>query len=343
LIAIAIMSGSVTMTRAWPRGQEEHMSFLAASKATPATTAAGAGPAVAYIWEADGGPTYLLDRPTAAAIDPQGNVWVTDGANDRFVIFSPDGVALEAWGRTGSGEGEFNFACRGLRYGGMAFDAAGNMYVADAGNGRIQKFGPNRAFLTSWPSEDIVDSQLLVTGRGNQGVTERQTLCPAAIVVDRQDRVYVSNRNAGAITIFDPDGRPLSAPMGKLVLPQAMALDGDGNIWVVDTTNRVLKFAPDGRHLTEWDRYGTGEGEFTEPLGIAVDAEGRVFVSDLGNRVQIFSSDGRFLADWWSRGVDGEPFNEPVALALDGLGNIYVVEQYGPLVQKFRLLPPLGP
>jgi DNA-binding beta-propeller fold protein YncE len=322
-------------------GRHEDATFLVASEAAPTTTAI-AGPVVEFLWAADGAPAYSLDRPTAAAIDPDGNLWVTDGANDRFVIFSPGGVALEAWGTPGSGDGEFDFECRGLRYGGVAFDADGNIYVADAGNQRIQKFASDRAFLTSWPSDVVAASQLLVTGRGNQGAAEGESLCPAAIAVDRQGRVYVSNRNPGTIAVFDPDGEPLPTGMEGLVLAQSVAIAGDGTIWVADTANRILHFAPNGSRLAEWRRYGSGEGAFIAPLGIAVDAEGRVFVSDQGYRVQIFSPDGQFLAAWWSRGIEGEPFDEPVALVLDGVGNIYVVEQYGPRVQKFRLLSPFA-
>jgi tripartite motif-containing protein 71 len=97
-----------------------------------------------------------LVLPAGAAVDPQGNLWVTDGFNGRFVIFSPEGVVRETWGGRGSDEGEFELHCRGEGYGGVSFDAAGNIFVADAGNGCIQKFDPDRTFLTSWLSEGIV-------------------------------------------------------------------------------------------------------------------------------------------------------------------------------------------
>ena len=47
---------------------------------------------------------------------------------------------MKTWGQTGSGQGQFN----GIR--GLVTDAAGNLYVADAGNKRIQVFDPARAF-----------------------------------------------------------------------------------------------------------------------------------------------------------------------------------------------------
>ena len=342
-VLLTLVGSVVTVAPPGPGRLEEDPAFLPAPSEIPATPASASGPVVAFLWQADGGPEFSLDRPTGAAIDLQGNLWVTDGANDRFVIFSPDGIAQEAWGTPGRGEGEFAFACRGIRYGGVAFDAAGTMYVADAGNQRIQKFGPDRTFLTSWPSAGIVDSQLLVTGRGREDAAEGQPRCPVGLAVDGQGRVYVSDRNARKIEVFDPDGRPLATGTEASMLPEGVALDGDGNLWVADTANRVLKFSPEGNLLAEWDRYGTGDGEFNAPMGMAVDAWGRVFVSDRGQRVQVFSPDGAFLGGWGSPGSEPGQFSDPVGLALDGVGHLYVVEHYGNRVQKFRLLPPLGP
>ena len=54
-----------------------------------------------------------LGNPAHLAIAPDGSIWVADGDNDRFQIFAPDGSLLEAWGTTGSGEGEFDFTTIG--------------------------------------------------------------------------------------------------------------------------------------------------------------------------------------------------------------------------------------
>jgi DNA-binding beta-propeller fold protein YncE len=56
------------------------------------------------------------------------------GPNNRIAKFNKDGNFLKTWGQTGSGQGQFN----GIR--GLASDAAGNLYVADSGNKRIQVF-----------------------------------------------------------------------------------------------------------------------------------------------------------------------------------------------------------
>src|SRR5262245_51818957 len=59
-----------------------------------------------------------------------------------------------AWGTGGTSDGQFSTPK------GIAVDAAGNVYVADSGNHRIQKFAPNGTFLTKWGSQGAGDGQL---------------------------------------------------------------------------------------------------------------------------------------------------------------------------------------
>jgi DNA-binding beta-propeller fold protein YncE len=343
-LLLPLLAGLLALGHGRP-GAAEHVAVLSTSSQASPTPAALAAAVAEFLWQADGAPDAPLINPAGAAVDPQGNLWVTDGFNGWFVIFSPDGDVLETWGSKGSGEGEFDFSCAGEGYGGVAFDAAGNIYVADAGNGRIQKFAPDRAFLTSWRSEagPAVDDTFLATGRGNKGVANPLTLCPAAVALDRQGRVYVSERATKTIVVFDSDGRPLASVTTSSMQPEGLALDSDGNIWVADNYNHVRKFSPDGALLASWDSTGSAAGELNVPMGLAVDAQNRVFVADQGNRVQVFAPDGAFLGSWGSTGSGAGEFIDPVGLALDGAGHIYVIEHSGHRVQKFRVLPPLGP
>jgi DNA-binding beta-propeller fold protein YncE len=74
--------------------------------------------------------------------DRAGNIYVADGfgTNSRIAKFTRDGNFVKSWGQTGSGQGQFN------RIKGIATDAAGNLYVADAGNNRIQVFDGEGTF-----------------------------------------------------------------------------------------------------------------------------------------------------------------------------------------------------
>jgi DNA-binding beta-propeller fold protein YncE len=78
-------------------------------------------------------------RTAGVAWDSAGNIYVADGAgvgvgNARVAKFDKDGHFIKSWGQRGTEPGQFN----SLR--GIALDAKGNVYVADAGNKRIQVF-----------------------------------------------------------------------------------------------------------------------------------------------------------------------------------------------------------
>jgi DNA-binding beta-propeller fold protein YncE len=80
--------------------------------------------------------------PSDVTWDRAGNIYVADGFgnNNRIAKFNKDGDFLKSWGQTGSAQGQFN------KIRGIASDAQGNLYVADAGNNRIQVFDGEGAF-----------------------------------------------------------------------------------------------------------------------------------------------------------------------------------------------------
>jgi len=80
--------------------------------------------------------------PADVTWDRAGNIYVADGfgTNNRIAKFTKDGDFVKTWGQTGSGQGQFN------KIRGIAADAAGNLYVADAGNNRIQVFDGDGTF-----------------------------------------------------------------------------------------------------------------------------------------------------------------------------------------------------
>jgi DNA-binding beta-propeller fold protein YncE len=64
-------------------------------------------------------------------------VYVADSDNNRIQKFSSDGTFITAWGSEGTGNGQFSSPY------GIAIDSAGNVYVSEEGNDRIQVFAPN--------------------------------------------------------------------------------------------------------------------------------------------------------------------------------------------------------
>ena len=83
------------------------------------------------------GPGLFGDQPGGIAVDAQGRMFVTEGPSgtgDRIQVFDADGTFLSSFGSKGTGDGQFGFATS------VALDGHGNVYVADAGANRIEKF-----------------------------------------------------------------------------------------------------------------------------------------------------------------------------------------------------------
>jgi DNA-binding beta-propeller fold protein YncE len=309
----------------------------------PAVLPAAESDPVAFVWQTrgDADPLTRMALPYHLAIDPAGNVWAPDMTSYQFHIVAPDGTIQRAWGSKGHGEGQFNFlnpaAFNQNGSGAAAFDAAGNLYVADPGNFRIQKFGPDLTFLAAWGSKGEGDGQFL-------GLND--------LAIDAQGRILALDELRANVQIFAADGTFLGswghkgAGEGELLTPHGLAIDRAGNVLIADTGNqRVQKFSPDGAFLAAWGGMGTGAGRFRQPDDVAVDARGRIYVTDTSNnRVQILDARGRYLAAWGEQGTAAGDFTSPTGIVLDQAGDIYVAEGGGDWrVQKFRPLPPLAP
>ncbi|MFM8445677.1 MAG: fibronectin type III domain-containing protein [Methylococcus sp.] len=128
---------------------------------------------------------------------------------------------------------------------------------------------------------------------------------------------------------------------GVFNLPKGIAVDGSGNVYVLDTSNhRIQKFNPSGVYQSTIGGYGAADGAFSSPAGLALDSGGNLYVVDNGNsRIQKFTSSGQFLNKWGSSGNGNGQFNFGSAydnIALDSSGNIYVVDSNNNRIQKFK-------
>lgn len=104
--------------------------------------------------------------------------------------------------------------------------------------------------------------------------------------------------------LFDQAGRGRGA--GQFDAPRGIAIDGEGNILIVDTVNtRIQKFDARGTHLWSSGTAGPGPGQFGRvqngpgPTGIAVDEAGFIYVADTWNhRVVKLDPTGKFVTSW---------------------------------------------
>lgn len=256
-----------------------------------------------------------VDNPTNA-------VYVTDTGsfdgvlhqfvNDSIQVFDSQGNFLRNLGTRGSGSGEFSGP------GGIATDAAGDVYVCDTGHSRILKYSPSGDFLK-------------VATEGDSSVD--------GVAVDRNGNIYVPGSYGQfefQVEIFDSAGkytRELTfsepTPVEHYWMPIAVAVDRVGNTYTVDADNDGLRvFNSAGNLLGQWWTYGTGDNQLSKPIGIAIDSVGNVYETGgfdddawiFNDRVRVFGADGKFIRKSVLEGI------QTFELAVDEGGRVYLVE-----------------
>jgi DNA-binding beta-propeller fold protein YncE len=160
------------------------------------------------------------------------------------------------------------------------------------------------------------------------------------VAVDRRGNLYVTDRRAGRVAVFDASGRAAGAFGGSTHLrePTGIAVDGEGNVLVGDSAlHAILKFAPGGELL--W----TARGEGAQPLGsvglIDVDDRGNVYVPDPDHhRIQVFDRNGELVRRFGRHGTGPGEFREPRGTHVDAAtDSVYVADYRNARVQRFDL------
>ena len=138
---------------------------------------------------------------------------------------------------------------------------------------------PDRSFLRQW---------------GGHGSEPGRFARPQDMVIDEQDRLWVTDACNHRVQVFDLEGNllfawgtPGSAP-GELYFPYDLVFDGDGNVYICEYGNhRVQKFTREGESLGCWGHEGREPGELHNPWAVVRDSKGRLHVLDTNNhRVQ---------------------------------------------------------
>jgi DNA-binding beta-propeller fold protein YncE len=191
-------------------------------------------------------------------VDPQGNIWIVDATAHVVYKMSPEGkeiMRLGTKGTSGASRTTFNLPTD------IAFASNGDLYVTDGyGGARVVKFSRDGKYLLEWGKRG--------TGPGEFGL-------PHNVVVDPQDRVYVTDRDNQRIQIFDANGKFLTEWTGTGGV-SGMVMTGDGRI-VTGAVVRDLK----GNVVTKLPDAGAAHGA-------AVDAAGNIYLAQLSGVVQKF-------------------------------------------------------
>jgi uncharacterized protein (TIGR03437 family) len=275
-----------------------------------------------------------IGDPPRVAVDAAGNVYF----GSLHSIFKVDAAGnltrFAGNGRGGyTGDGGAAINAQLLNPIGMAFDAAGSLYVADHDANVVRKIGPDGIIGTA-------------AGAGGQ------LNGPFGVAVDASGNVYVSDTGNQRVVRFAPDGNfNGSVADGLLNGPEGLAIDSGGNLYIADTFNgRMRKVTPDGTvsvvagtgstGLYSGDNNPAVNAALSLPTDVAVDSGGNLFIADFGNS-RIRTVAGGLVAPGIITTVagstngapiaDGEQavnvlLNGPTGVAVDRTGNFYLVE-----------------
>jgi sugar lactone lactonase YvrE len=212
----------------------------------PNSTSATAGTTVAG-GNSPGPAADQLTLPYGVYVDGVGNVYVAEVGNNRIQRFGPNSTSSTAGITIAGGNNYGNAANQLANPYGVYLDGVGNLYVADYGNHRIQRFGPNSTSATAGTT---------VAGGNGSGPAADQLVFPFGVYADGIGNVYVADWGNSRIQFFGPNstsstaGTTLAGGNGdgdgvnQLNGPSGVYIDRVGNLYVADTYNhRIQKFS----------------------------------------------------------------------------------------------------
>src|SRR5262244_1306078 len=166
-----------------------------------------------------------------------------------------------------------------------------------------------------------------------------------AVAVDEDDNVWVFNRGAHPVIVFDKNG-VFKRSWGEGLIRRAhgITIGPDGTIWLTDDLHHTVRqFTPEGKLLLtlgDPDNPSSAHGgkPFNRPTHVAISPRtGDIYVSDgYGNsRVHKYDPKGRLIKSWGEPGTDPGCFNIPHNIATDAGGRVYVADRENSRVQIF--------
>lgn len=260
----------------------------------------------------------ILQRPQAGVVDNEGKrILVTDTSRKAVFVFDQLKGRLDIW-ENATARDPFTAPS------GVALGMAGDAYVADAELGYVTRLNNNgeslgvlgkgvlkrpaglafdaitqQLYVTDVHAHDIkvfsADGQLLRI-LGQRGEAPGEFNFPTYLTL-AQGELYVTDTMNARVQVIDPNSgqskRVISERglnMGNLVRPKGVAVDTEGNVYVVESYHDyLLIFNRNGEFLLPIGGTGAGIGQFYLPAGVWTDASNRIYVADMFNgRVMVF-------------------------------------------------------
>lgn len=209
------------------------------------------------------------------------------------------------FGKSGSGSTEF------LSPTDMDVDGKGNLVVADAGNTRFQVISTTSGSTISMGGEFGMDRMKL------------QSI--AGIGVDKNSGcIWVCDQKGNKIVKYENDGHALIKVTKNMKFPMDVAVDSDGDIYVIMSRNsEIFKYTENGEFIEKVG--GNGKSALIFPTSIQI-FQNTIYVTDFGGkRIVKMKTDGTFIEEIKTKG-EYEEMKGPSGLHIDDEGNMYVLD-----------------
>jgi sugar lactone lactonase YvrE len=346
-----------------------------------------------------GGSGYGTGGDGGAALDAQFRSIValaTDGAGDLFIVDNQACMVREVLAATGkvntvagngtctelAGDGPATSIGMGM-VSGAAVDLSGNVYISESDTCRLRE--------VQAASENLVT----IAGNGScayagdGGPANLATLVgPHSVAVDMAGNLYIADGNfireiaattSGTMTagyiytiagngssgLTGDNGPATSASLGQ---PMGVFVDGNGNVFIADTTNEVIREIAGTNNSSVTAGYiyrvaGTGaqayggdggvatNASLSSPQSVFVDGDGNVVLADMGNHrvrqiagksagtvgageIYTFAGNGYIAYSGDGGPAVGASINEPYGMAIDGLGNLYIADTFNQVIRE---------
>jgi sugar lactone lactonase YvrE len=310
--------------------------------------------------DGSGGVARFRD-PLGIAIDPAGNLVVADTENQTIRKITSAGVVSTFAGSAGSAgfTDATGSAARFKFPTGLAFDAAGNLYVSDMFNHVIRKITSSGVVTT------LAGSPGTSGTADGTGDTARFKF-PRGLTVDAAGTVFVTDSgnntirritSTGVVTTLAGDSTLGAYVDGvgtaaKFLSPRGIVVEADGSLLVTDNGNHLIRKVAPNRAVTTFagipDARGSADGigsdaQFNLPRDVAVTNTGVVYVSDANNHtirkiapggeVTLFAG-AAGIPGWTDGAAATARFFNPAGLATDAAGNLYVADRSSHTIRK---------
>lgn len=214
----------------------------------------------------------LFVRPHRVLVnpyDPQRHIWFVDDGAHAIYKFSRDGKLVQTIGTPMTpGNDEKTFA----RPTDIAWLPDGTFFVSDGYvNTRVVKFDKDGKFLMTWGEPGKPPNET----RPNHMNTVH------AISIDKNRKIYISDRANSRVQVFDENGKFLDA-WPNIRRPYSFLLTEDQHLWIADgITQKFTKFDLNGKLLYSWGTFGAFPGGFWGVHQFHTDSEGHLYTGDV--------------------------------------------------------------